>query len=86
MNSPTNIIQVENLCFGLWHKKQYLKLLKNINFSLTRGQTLGVVGESGSGKTTLGRAIVRLYEPTEGKVIFDDKDITHMSENELRPI
>lgn len=61
-------------------------ILKGITFSLRRGEVLGIVGGSGSGKSTLGRAMVRLLEPTGGRVVFDGADITHLDEAGLRPL
>lgn len=58
--------------------------VNDVSFALKRGETLGVVGESGCGKTTLGRALVRLYEPTKGEVLFDGVDVTKMNDTALK--
>ena len=55
-----------------------LRAVDDISFDIFKGETLGLVGESGSGKTTAGRTLLRLYEPTDGKIIYDGKDITHV--------
>jgi peptide/nickel transport system ATP-binding protein len=61
-----------------------VRAVDGINLEIPRGQILAVVGESGSGKTTLGRGILRLVEPTGGRIIFDDTDITSMTSAKLR--
>jgi peptide/nickel transport system ATP-binding protein len=61
-----------------------VRAVDGINLDIPRGQILAVVGESGSGKTTLGRGILRLIEPTGGRVIFDDADITSLSSSKMR--
>lgn len=70
---------------GLFSKTVgYVKAVDDISFTIKRGQTLGLVGESGCGKTTVGRSILRLIEPTGGEVYFDGKNITQMSQDELK--
>lgn len=61
-----------------------IKAVDGLNFSLYRGETLGLVGESGCGKSTTGRAILQLYRPTGGEVIFEGKDLTKTKGEELR--
>jgi ABC-type oligopeptide transport system ATPase subunit len=61
-----------------------IEILRGLTFDLPKGEVLGIVGGSGSGKSTLGRAMLRLLEPTSGSIHFDNTDITHMSEDELR--
>ncbi|UUP15895.1 ATP-binding cassette domain-containing protein [Nitratireductor thuwali] len=63
-----------------------LEILKGISLDIARGTVLGIVGGSGSGKTTLGRTLVRLMEPTGGTIVFDSRDITHISEARMRPL
>ena len=70
----------------LFEKRQYLHALNDINIDIYEGETLGLVGESGCGKTTLGRTILRLIEPTSGKVFYKDKEITALSQNEMRKL
>jgi oligopeptide/dipeptide ABC transporter ATP-binding protein len=60
-----------------------IKAVDGISLYVKKGETLGIVGESGSGKSTAGRTFIRLYEPTDGKILFKGKDISHLPEREL---
>jgi peptide/nickel transport system ATP-binding protein len=81
------VLEVRGLCKsfpireGLFGRREF-KAVRDVNFQLRRGHTLGVVGESGSGKTTLGLTLLRLHEPTAGQVLFEGKDLLRMSPTE----
>ena len=65
---------------------QHLQAIKNVSFEVVKGEVLGLVGESGCGKSTLGRTILRLYDVTQGQILFKGRDITHLSQRALRPL
>ncbi|MBI4956401.1 MAG: ATP-binding cassette domain-containing protein [Myxococcales bacterium] len=71
---------------GLFGRPKLLHALHGVTFYVRRRETLGLVGESGSGKSTLGRCILRLTEPSVGRVVFDDKDVTALGASELRAL
>lgn len=80
------IVQVENLVkhFGVAGTAKPLQAVSDVSFAIERAQTMGIVGESGSGKTTIGRCVLRLIEPTSGRILIDGKDLSGMSKDGLR--
>ncbi len=91
MDRSGPMVEVQNLCkhfpvsAGLGSaRKLLINAVNDVSFSIRQGETLGLVGESGCGKTTLGKTILRLYEPTSGKVVFMGNDLGRMRPDALR--
>jgi oligopeptide/dipeptide ABC transporter ATP-binding protein len=81
------LVAVEGLVKRFYLKGQnYVGAVNGISFEIGRGETLGLVGESGSGKTTVGRCLLRLVEPTSGRIRFEGSDITRLTKRELKPL
>lgn len=87
----TQLLEVKNLrklfpiAGGFFRRTVgHVRAVDDVSFEMVEGETLGIVGESGSGKSTLGRTIIRLYEPTDGNIVFEGNDISHLSRKKLR--
>ncbi len=70
----------------LTREERYVRAVDGISFSIEEGEVFSLVGESGSGKTTTGKLVLRLIEPTSGRIVFQGTDITSMSKKEIRPM
>ncbi len=71
---------------GLFGRPRWLRAVDGVSLALARRETLALVGESGSGKTTFGRTILRLVEPTSGRILLDGQDVTRLSQSAFRPL
>lgn len=80
------LLKVENLTKYFSTPRGQLHAVDGVSFEIEEGKTLGIVGESGCGKSTTGRAILKLIQPTSGRIIFDDKDITRYSVGQMRSL
>jgi oligopeptide transport system ATP-binding protein len=90
-SNPSNLVEIEGLeiTFGTERKLQpggtnVTKALRGVSLTVPRGKTLGIVGESGSGKTTLGRAVLQLYKPSAGRIVFDGTDLATLNRRGLK--
>ena len=76
MSEQKKLVEVQHLqqyfnAGGFGKKRRYVQAVDDVSFFINKGETLGLVGESGCGKTTTGRTLLRLYEPTDGRIIYD---------------
>lgn len=87
MTENKNLIEVKDMKIHFQQKGgKVVKAVDGITFSIRRGETFGIVGESGCGKSTLGRGILRLIEPMEGKVFYNGRDMSTMSDKEMKEL
>lgn len=92
MADKKTLIEIKNLKKYFPAKKSFsgkitsnVKAVDNVSFTIKKGETLGLVGESGCGKTTTGRTVIKLYEPTDGQIIYNNVDISKFSPAKMLP-
>lgn len=92
MSEPNILLKVENLKMhfpaeSTWFGKptRFVKAVDGLDFQIEAGKTFGLVGESGCGKTTAGKCVLRIYEPTEGRIYYQGTDISRLTESQLKP-
>ncbi len=93
--SAADILKIQNLKKTYYVSKGFslfsnastaIRAVNDVSFEIRRGETLGLVGESGCGKTTVGRNVLRLEQPTSGRIVFDGEDIAEIDQAQLRPV
>lgn len=84
-NTNDILIEVKDLKKHFTKHKKTVKAVDGVSFFIRKGETFGLVGESGCGKSTIGRTLIRLYKPTDGEIIYDNKDIANLSDKQLLP-
>ncbi len=92
MSEPNILLKVENLKMhfpaeSTWFGKptRFVKAVDGLDFQIEAGKTFGLVGESGCGKTTAGKCVLRIFEPTEGKIYYQGTDISRLTDSQLKP-
>ena len=83
MKNPNNVVEFDNVCTYFFTDVGVVKAVDGVSYEIPVGKTVGVVGESGCGKSTLGRTMIHLLESTEGKILFNGEDVTHVNRKSL---